>query len=95
MKRKHPGETRAMTLRPILFALMLAFCPAAFAGEATPSASPTLSPEEQATLQSFGAAHPECAEWGDGCAVCKREISVGCSTPGIACQPHEIACKAP
>ena len=89
-----------MTLRPIVFALALALGPAAFAGEAAPSASPaeptpTLNPEEQATMQSFAAAHPQCVEWSDGCAVCKRALSVNCSTPGIACEPREIVCKAP
>jgi hypothetical protein len=84
-----------MTFRSILFALALALGSPACAGETPPSASATLDPAEQATLQSFGASHPECVEWSDGCAVCKRTMSVGCSTPGIACEPRDIACKAP
>ena len=57
--------------------------------------APTPSPEEQANLQSFADAHPTCAEWSDGCTVCKRGMAIYCSTPGIACQPAEIVCKAP
>ena len=52
-------------------------------------------PQEEASLEGYGAAHPQCREWSDGCAVCLRDSGVHCSTPGIACQPQEIACKAP
>ncbi len=79
-----------MTLRLTLFAICLVLSPPVFADEAaTPDAA------EQASLQSFGAAHPECVEWGDGCAVCKRDDSAHCSTTGIACQPTPIACQTP
>ena len=50
---------------------------------------------EQASLQSFAAAHPDCVEWSDGCAVCRRDTAMHCSLPGIACQPSAIACKRP
>ena len=53
------------------------------------------SPQEAASLQGFAASHPQCAEWSDGCAVCLRDAAVHCSTPGVACQPAEIVCKAP
>jgi hypothetical protein len=68
---------------------------ALFAAPVRADQAPAPSPEEQANLQSFAAAHPACAEWSDGCAVCKRDDAVHCSTPGIACQPGQIACKAP
>jgi hypothetical protein len=70
--------------------LLLALAAPALADEA-----PALNPEEQASLQSFAAAHPECVEWSDGCAVCRRAMAVSFSTPGIACQPAEIVCRAP
>lgn len=62
----------------------------AFADEA-----PLQNAEERTSLQGFAIAHPECAEWNDGCSTCRRETSSRCSTPGIACQPHEIVCKTP
>jgi hypothetical protein len=57
--------------------------------------APPMSPQEESSLQGYAAAHPDCQEWNDGCATCRRDSSVHCSTSGIACQPHEIACKAP
>ncbi len=68
---------------------------ALFAATARADVTPAPSPEEQANLQSFAASHPACLEWSDGCAACKRDSAVHCSTPGIACQPVEIECKAP
>ena len=69
--------------------LAVALCAAtAFADQPPPA-------KEQASLQGFADKHPTCAEWSDGCAVCKRGMAVYCSTPGIACQPAEIVCKAP
>ncbi|HUO53253.1 MAG TPA: hypothetical protein VMU18_00825 [Rhodoblastus sp.] len=45
---------------------------------------------------AFGVSHPECREWGDGCVICaRREATLNCSTPGIACQPSAPACKDP
>ena len=36
---------------------------------------------------------PACAEWGDGCKVCRRlETGAACSLPGIACTPGPVAC---
>jgi len=57
--------------------------------------APSMPLQEQSSLQGFAAAHPDCREWDDGCVTCQRDSAVHCSTPGIACQPHEIACKAP
>jgi hypothetical protein len=52
--------------------------------------------QEELSLQSYGAANPACLEWTDACATCLRADGVAhCSTPGIACQPAEIVCKAP
>jgi hypothetical protein len=57
--------------------------------------APSMPTQEQSSLQGFAAAHLECREWDDGCATCQRDSAIHCSTPGIACQPREIACKAP
>jgi hypothetical protein len=99
------GEKGGMTLRPILCALLFALSSPAWADDApaTPAATaspvvsppPTLDAKEQASLQSFAAAHPECKEWNDGCATCLRDDAIHCSTPGIACLPSAIVCKAP
>jgi hypothetical protein len=54
-----------------------------------PQAQP--APSEQSAVQNFGAAHPDCLGWTDGCVICTRKA---CSTPGIACTPHEPVCAA-
>jgi hypothetical protein len=61
----------------------------------TPSPTPTA--KEELTLRSFGAEHPDCMEWNDGCATCLRDAAgvVNCSTRGIACQPQETVCRSP
>ncbi len=79
-----------MTLRSASLAAALLCASAAFA-----DAPPTPSPQEEASLQSFGAAHLDCKEWSDGCAVCLRSDAVHCSTTGIACLPGAIACRTP
>ncbi|MBB2962664.1 hypothetical protein [Methylobacterium sp. R2-1] len=34
-----------------------------------------------------------CAEWGDGCKVCRRiGEETACSLPGIACTPGPVTC---
>jgi hypothetical protein len=55
------------------------------------------TPAQAPSLQGFGAGDPDCVEWSDGCATCRREAdgSAHCSTPGIACQPAAIVCTAP
>jgi hypothetical protein len=52
-------------------------------------------------MQAYGDQHLACLEWTDSCRICRRldpaspsEAEIACSTPGIACQPGEIACKA-
>jgi hypothetical protein len=51
--------------------------------------------DEADTLESFGAKNPACAEWSDGCVICRRDAAgvARCSTPGIACQPKDVACE--
>jgi len=45
-------------------------------------------------VMAYGDSHAACLEWGDGCVVCARGADgPHCSTPGIACQPSETACK--
>jgi hypothetical protein len=86
------------------FLLALALTGGAHADE-TPAST---NPAEEANLKNFGASHRECLEWSDGCSVCKlfprgvpangviAEMDyVACSLPGIACQPADIACRAP
>ncbi|WP_051953589.1 hypothetical protein [Methylocapsa aurea] len=53
------------------------------------------------SMQAYGDQHLGCLEWTDSCRICRRldpasqsEAEIACSTPGIACQPGEIACKA-
>ena len=39
------------------------------------------------------AADATCAEWGDGCSVCRRQAEgPACSLPGIACTPGPLRC---
>ncbi len=39
------------------------------------------------------AQNPNCAEWGDGCKVCRRiGEEIACSLPGIACTPGPMTC---
>jgi hypothetical protein len=39
---------------------------------------------------------PACAEWTDGCVVCRRvPEGLACSTPGIACVPAAPRCLRP
>jgi hypothetical protein len=61
----------------------------------SPRAEP-MPASESTSVQAFGAGHPACAEWTDGCVTCARsEGGLSCSTPGIACQPTEIQCRKP
>ncbi|MBB3017506.1 putative membrane protein YgcG [Microvirga lupini] len=39
---------------------------------------------------------PSCAEWTNGCVVCRRvPEGLACSTPGIACVPGAQRCLRP
>lgn len=56
--------------------------------EDKPEAGPSVA------VLGYGDRNAACLEWSDGCAVCTRaEDGAHCSTPGIACQPAEIACR--
>ena len=48
------------------------------------------------TLENFARVDEACREWSDGCAVCRRQEdgAVGCSSPGIACQPSPVTCRS-
>ena len=67
------------------------------ADDAPATPAPDGTAKEELTLRSFGAEHPQCLEWNDGCATCLRDAAgaVNCSTRGIACQPQEITCRSP
>ncbi|MCC0807755.1 hypothetical protein FPV16_16225 [Methylobacterium sp. W2] len=40
------------------------------------------------------AADASCAEWSDGCTVCRRYgDGIACSMPGIACVPKAELCQ--
>jgi hypothetical protein len=77
-------------MRRLAIYILIGFSAASAWGDEAPS----MPPQEQSTLRSFATTHPECREWDDGCATCQRDTAIHCSTPGIACQPREIACKA-
>jgi hypothetical protein len=79
-------------MRALAMAVMLFASPAAAEDSDQPVKPP--SPEQEVAI-AFGAGHPECQEWTDGCMVCKRvEDKVACSTPGIACQPVATICTS-
>lgn len=77
-----------MLLRRLPFLMFLLVAPVpAIADEPTP---PTDTKAEEKSVQAWGRDNPDCAEWSDACVACTRD---GCSTPGIACTPKEIACR--
>ena len=49
---------------------------------------------EQKPVEAFGADHPDCIEWTDGCIICLRQEgdSPSCSTVGAACLPAAPVC---
>jgi len=90
-------------MKRILIALCLSLAPVAAFCQAAAPASPSADPPaielpkpsidvqaELKTVQAWGREHAECSEWSDGCVACTKD---GCSTPGIACTPREIACR--
>jgi hypothetical protein len=53
------------------------------------------SAETRKPIQAYGADHPACREWTDGCVVCRRGAEEGepaCSLAGIACAPGGDEC---
>ncbi|KQQ11700.1 hypothetical protein ASF53_16100 [Methylobacterium sp. Leaf123] len=50
-------------------------------------------PAPSAVPASDPARNQSCAEWGDGCKVCRRiGEEIACSLPGIACTPGPETC---
>jgi hypothetical protein len=88
VKSAAAGDAGAMLFRPILLAAALLLAAGARAEDKP-------AKDEELSLFGYGTAHVACVEWTDGCSVCRRMMSVKCSTPGIACQPQAIICKAP
>lgn len=59
--------------------------------------APAPSPSQPSAPSPATASRPErnsaCAEWSDGCKVCRRtEDGPACSLPGIACTPGATTC---
>ena len=88
---------------PVLYASAVATLISVFSSAtlALANEQPALAPanplaREQLSVERFGVENPTCFEWNDGCATCRRDVSgaANCSTPGIACQPTELRCKA-
>ncbi|PWB80480.1 MAG: hypothetical protein C3F11_17845 [Methylocystaceae bacterium] len=82
-----PAAAVRMLLRAVLPGAALLLAPCAMAEAPPPEA-------EQKPVQAFGADHPSCREWTDGCLVCARQAdgSAACSTVGMACLPAAVAC---
>ncbi len=61
----------------------------------SPKALP-VHPGAPVSIQGYGKQNPACQAWTDGCVLCTtdHEGTSQCSTPGIACQPHGLTCKA-
>ena len=77
-------ETLAVTLSIVVALLVAAFAIIAGAG---------LNSQAPAQGSTPG---PSCAEWTDGCVVCRRvPEGLACSTPGIACTPGAQRCLRP
>lgn len=52
-----------------------------------------LLPDRAVRVAASPADDPACAEWGDGCRVCRRLAEgAACSLPGIACTPGALQC---
>jgi len=75
----------------IRLAALLPLLPAGAALAETPA-----PPAAQKPVPAFGDDHPDCAEWTDGCIVCRRgDDGSDCSMAGVACLPAEPACLKP
>jgi hypothetical protein len=75
-----------------LAALVVACASTARADEPTAAALPNAP---AAIVHAYGEYSADCLEWTDSCTICRRteNSETACSTPGIACQPREIACS--
>lgn len=83
--------------RAFLLALSLTLPAIAAAQTATPAENKGALDKipSDVSVLAYGATHPDCLEWTDSCRTCLRSPDgrLGCSTPGIACQPKDIVCK--
>ncbi len=85
--------------RALLLALNLSLALPTIAAAQTAAPGENKSAPEKipsdVSVLAYGAAHPDCLEWTDSCRTCLRSPDgrVGCSTPGIACQPKDIVCR--
>jgi hypothetical protein len=54
--------------------------------------APPVAPEKP--THAYGADHPDCVEWTDGCLVCARQADgeAACSMVGAACLPAAVSC---
>jgi len=77
--------------------MLLALGMVASAQADAPKATPMPPPEApRQTIYSFAGENPDCAEWTNACQTCTRDDKGApvCSTPGIACTPGQIVCRA-
>jgi hypothetical protein len=67
------------------------------APEPVPPPPPAKTYPPDIPMEAYGTANPDCMEWTDECRTCLRDAQnrIACSTPGIACLPGDISCKAP
>lgn len=57
--------------------------------------TPPVHTGPKVSIQGYGKQNPRCQRWTDGCVLCSRaDEATNCSTPGIACLPHGVTCKA-
>ena len=59
--------------------------------------APPVHEGPRVSVQAYGTQNPQCLSWTDGCVLCTSDATTGasqCSTPGIACQPRGLHCKA-
>lgn len=83
-----------MTIRLAALILgVLAFGPGA---RADSFRAPPVHQTPHVSIQAYGKQNPACLSWTNGCVLCTTDPAGAsqCSTPGIACQPHGLTCKA-
>ncbi|GEO99685.1 hypothetical protein [Methylobacterium haplocladii] len=74
---------------PIALAIAAVVLATVVIGALAPAAPPKPAPVQAVLPDS----DPMCAEWSDGCRVCRRlEEGPVCSMPGIACTPGPQEC---
>jgi hypothetical protein len=86
---------QSLPARALLILMLLV--PAFPASADAPRALPLPPPDREAvSMQSWGLKNRDCDEWTNACQICRRGADgrMACSTPGIACQPEAIICRA-